>query len=290
MKRTALLAAAATLLGSLLGAATAPAQTGFSVRSDSPSALDDDFLFSIDLATGAATPIGATGFEDVESLAFGPECEVLYAVDDVTDQLLTCDTATGACTAVGPLGADILDSGLAWGNDGSLYLSTDAPAPATLYRLDPATGAATAVGEQGQAVTGLAADLSAIFGLGGDRTNNLTTVSPFDGFALSLGPLGLGAPDVRDGGLDFDASGTLWGIEDGGRIFTANPATGAATLAATSLPGFEGLAVADGICTLFDGTPEAEEPTEVPTAGEWALLLLALGLASAGLLRLRPQM
>jgi hypothetical protein len=289
MKRTALLAAVTTLLGALLGAATAPAQTGLSVRSDGSTSPDDDYLFSIDLATGAATPIGPTGFEDVESLAFGPECLTLYAVDDVTRQLLTCDTATGACTAVGPLGVPLLDSGLAWANDGHLYLSTDAPAPATLYRVDPATGAATPVGAQGQPVTGLAADLSTIYGLGGDRTNNLTTLNPFDGFALPVGNLGLGSPDVRDGGLDFDASGTLWGIEDNGRIFTVDPATGAATQVATTLLGFEGLAIADGICTLFNGTPEAE-PTEVPAAGGWALLLLALGLASAGLLLLRPRM
>jgi hypothetical protein len=278
----------------LAGALPLAAQTGYSVRSDGND-QQDDYLYSIDLATGVATPIGPTGFEDVEGLAFDRHCETLFAVDDVTDRLLTCDTATGACTQVGDLGVDITDTGLAFADDISLYMSTDAPkAPTRFFRVSRFNGAATPIGDQGQEVTGLAAGPAGIFGLGGDSTDDLVQIDPVTGLATRIGSLETVEPS--DGGLDFDADGVLWGIEDAGlrhpgRLFTVDTATGRATVVATvhlaegaNLGGFEGLAIDNGVCGTLSGQATV---LEVPAVGGWGLAALAALLTVTGLFVLR---
>jgi len=276
----------------LAGALPLAAQTGYSVRSDGNDGLDD-YLFSIDLQTGLATPIGPTGFEDVEGLAFDPTCQSLFAVDDVTDRLLTCDTETGACTMVGGLGVNITDTGLAFAADGTLYMSTDAPkSPTNFYRVDPLTGAATRVGDQRQEVTGLAAGPPGLFGLGGDGTDDLVRIDPATGAATRIGSLGTISPS--DGGLDFDADDVLWGVEDSGmrypsRVFKVDITTGRATVVATAhledgtqLSGFEGLAIENGICSVVTG---GQQPPllEVPAVGGWGLAALAALIVGAAL-------
>src|SRR6185295_262873 len=280
------------LAGLLAGALPLAAETtGYSIRSDGNDSLDD-YLFSIDLETGLATPVGPTGFEDVEGLAFDPECKALFGVDDVTDRLLTCDTAAGHCTQVGDLGVNITDTGLAFADDHTLYMSTDAPkSPTNFYRLDTATGAATLIGDRGQEVTGLADGPAALFGLGGDGRDDLVRLDPATGAATRIGSLGTISPS--DGGLDFDADGVLWGIEDSGlrypsRVFKVDTATGRATVVATvhlengtQLGGFEGLAIENGVCSTVTGG----QPTvlEVPAAGGWGLAALAALVTGAGL-------
>jgi hypothetical protein len=280
----------------LVGAAALPlrAQTGYSVRSDGND-KQDDYLYSIDLKTGLAVPIGATGFEDVEGLAFDRKCEALFGVDDVTDRLLTCDTATGACKQVGNLGVDITDTGLAFADAFTLYMSTDAPKnPTRFYKVNRITGKATLIGDQGQEVTGLAAGPDGIFGLGGDGRDNLVRIDLETGAATPVGPLG--TIKASDGGLDFDADGVLWGVEDAGlrnpgRIFTVDTSTGQAAVVATvhledgtKLGGFEGLAVDDGVCTALAGPATA---VNVPTVSEWGLAALAALLTVTGLFVLR---
>jgi uncharacterized protein DUF4394 len=275
------------------GAAPAAAQTAYSVQSDG-----DDRLYRIDLATGVATAIGASGFGDLESFAFAPGCTTLYAVDDVRDVLVTCNMANGSCRAVGNLGVDITDTGLSFGPDGALYMSTDAPKnPTRLYRLDTVTGRATLVGDQGQEVTGLAGDMTTLYGLGGDGRDNLVKIDTTTGAATEIGPLGTVALD--DGGIDFDAHGVLWGIDAGSgrhltgpsQIFTVDPATGRATVVRTvvspggrPLNGFEGLAIADGICTQLGRAPSV---LELPVASGWGLAALALALLASAFVALR---
>jgi hypothetical protein len=281
----------------LAGALPAAAQTAYAVRSDGSTAATDDFLYAIDLATGVATPIGNTGFEDVESLAFNPGCTRLYGVDDVTDQLLTCDLDTGACTPVGRLGVNITDTGLAFGPGGVLYMSTDSPRdPTNFYQVSSTTGAARRIGDQGQEVTALGADATTLFGLGGDGANNLVRIPPGTGNAREIGPLG-SAVTLVDAGLDLAADGTLYGIHDGStgrvsfsQIFTVSRSTGAATVVAavrassgTNLDGFESLAILDGICAA----PRARVIMDIPTASEWGLAALVLSLAAVGIAVLR---
>ena len=67
----------------------------YSVKSDG-----DDQLYQINLSTGTATAIGATGFGDIEGLTFDHTGTILYGFDDITNQLVTINTSTGAATAV----------------------------------------------------------------------------------------------------------------------------------------------------------------------------------------------
>jgi hypothetical protein len=283
-------------LGSILLAGALPlaAQTAYSVRSDGNDNRDD-YLYSIDLPTGKVTPIGPTGFEDVEGLAFDRNCEILYAVDDVTDRLLTCNLETGACRQVGNLGMDVTDTGLAFANEFTLFMSTDAPKnPARFYEVNRFTGKARLVGTQGQEVTGLAGGPDGLFGLGGDGTNDLVRIDPETGAATAIGPLGSVSPS--DGGLDIDAAGVLWGIEDAGlrnpgRLFTVDTTTGQATVVATThledgaeLGGFEGLAIQNGVCDALAGAPTV---LAVPTLSQWGLAALAALVTGAALFLLR---
>jgi len=218
-----------------IAVATNGAVIGYSVQSDG-----DDQLYRIDLTTGVATAIGPVGFNDTEGLTFHPFSGVLYGIDDDTDQLITIDVETGAGTAVGPLNVLFTDMGLTFDRDLNLWMSTDIPED--FYAIDSNTGAATAIGNQGQDVTGLAAAADGtIYGLGGDHTNNTVTINTATGVATPVGPLV--NVDVADGGIDFDAAGTLWGLEDQGTIFTINLLTGEATVVATTATGFEGLAI-----------------------------------------------
>jgi len=297
------------LLAALLAAISFPAaaQTGYSTRAEGSGSNPQDFLYAIDLPTGVATKIGpAGGFMGVESFTFDPGCKTLYGVDDVTDQLVTCDIQSGTCTAVGPLGVDITDTGLAFGADGVLYMSTDAPKPSKIYKLDPKTGAATLLGDQGQEVTGLAADKTGLYGLGGDGRDNLVKIDTATGHAAVIGPLRSAV--LVDGGIDFDADGNLWGIHPGsvGRVghsqtMKIDTATGAATIVAevrgtngSYLDGFKGLAVADGICRNLappppPPPPPPQSPVETPTLATWGLAALAVALAACGFLALRNR-
>ena len=283
MTRTFVLLAAALVTM----AAPVAAQVAYAVRSDGNDAFDDH-LYRIDLATAVATPIGPTGFEDVESLAFGEGCTSLYGVDDTTDVLLTCDAGTGGCTAVGPLGTDITDTGLAFTSPADLFLSTDAPKnPSLAFRVDPLTGLATALGDQGQEVTAVAYTGGVLYGLGGDGRNNLVTLDPATGQATPVGPLVNVA--LGDGGLDADSAGILWGVADNGLrnpsvLFTVDPLTGTATVVGTihldggpDLVGFESLVIPDGSCRELGAAVPA-----IPALSWPALAGLAAALALVG--------
>ena len=83
-----------------------------------------DYLITIDLTTGAGTLIGPT--RDVElgpiaDLAFGPD-GILYGWQEPgTDSIVTIDVATGHTTLVAKSGLGTFGSGLAFGNDGTMY-------------------------------------------------------------------------------------------------------------------------------------------------------------------------
>jgi hypothetical protein len=281
------------LLLAVLASVPAVGSMGYSVQSDG-----NQKLYRIDLATGVATPLGATGFDGIEGLTFDPGCKTLFGVDDVKDRLVTCDTNTGACKSIGSLGFDVTDTGLTFANNGELYMSTDAPKnPFRFFKLDPKTGMATWIGNQGTEVTGLAANKLAVFGLGGDGKNNLLLVDHTNGNATPIGSLG--GITLQDGGLDFDHNGILYGLNDLGpgpgkasQLFKIDQGSGKATVITTlkdpsgkPLNGFEGLAIDGGICA----SPDFGEGLliDAPALDLWGMTALALGLAMAALLVLR---
>lgn len=259
----------------------------YSVDSD-----DTDRLWEIEVNTGVATPIGPTGFSDIDALSFSAT-GVLYGVDDATNRLVTCDLNTGACSNVGPLGVVIRDMGLAFDGAARLWMATEDPPPPTFYSLSPLTGAAADIGDQGRMVTGLAFGNGVLYGLGGDYANNLVTIERASGAATVVGSLV--AVSLVDGGIDFDGNGVLWGIGDPrhdtclpSQIFTINRATGEATLVATVVDGSGNPRCGFDSLAIWPLEEEEEEEPFIPEAGTMLLFGTGLaGLAGYATLRLR---
>jgi hypothetical protein len=195
----------------------------------------DAQLFRIDVAGGPDFPaIGAVGFTDIEGLAFDPLTGLLFGVDSPTDQLITIDPATGAGTAVGGFGRNVDDLGLAFGPDGTLFMSSFG----SLFTVDKATGAASLIGGSGLsgAITGIAFQQGTLYGilagrgtslLTGPQPDALVTIDPATGLATIVGSLGI---DGASAGLDSDGF-TLWGMFPVGDFTaTIDPTTGAASL------------------------------------------------------------
>jgi hypothetical protein len=259
-------------------AAPVAGQTGYAVNDS------DSQLYSVDFGTGTATAIGATGFDDIEGLAFDA-AGVLYGVDDDTEQLVTCSTATGACVAVGPLGLGgdaLTDFGLAFDCAGTLFLGTEDGA--SLYTIDTTMGTATLVGAQGTEVTALASragDFLCASGLYGiaDDDNAFGCLNTSSGAFDAIGPLGF---DIGDAGLGFDLSANPIGVDDDGDYFTIDRATGAATILGT-------LTCGAGTCELEAfATPSVCGITnDIPTLSSATLAALVLLLAAGAVLVLR---
>ncbi|MGH9271968.1 MAG: DUF4394 domain-containing protein, partial [Ilumatobacteraceae bacterium] len=106
-------------------------------------------LFSVDLATGAATPLGAIGEElGVLGLAYAPDDSgQVYGLTDAAE-LITFFPAEPASVTSVPITGVAAGSTLvaidAPADDPAVYAVSDA---SILYRIDPATGAATSVGD-----------------------------------------------------------------------------------------------------------------------------------------------
>jgi len=64
------------------------------------------------------------------------------------------------------------------------------------------------------------------------------------------------------------------------------------TQCGAALDGFEGLAIADGVCKNLVAPPPPpprQSPTEIPALGSWGLAALTLALTALGVLALRRR-
>ena len=281
-----------------LSAVVPASPIGYSVRSDV-----DAKLYRLDMASGVATEIGATGFSKIEALAINSAGEI-YGVNPVTAQLVKCSAGTGACRAVGTLvGLPQVPSnaGLAFASSGALYLAVNA----AVYFVDPATGAVAALGGTGPAISGLAGVApsatcaSGLYAMGGNTNRGkFYCINTTTGVATLLGTLGITPLDL---GLDGDpVTGLVWGISDDvpGQVFAINPATLAitnintVTLAGKAIGGFESLAIArTGTTAVGDTLPAAvaADPLVVPTLSPAWLAALSLLLAVSATLLFRKR-
>ena len=290
--------AASPLLVAAPSAPTAPITNsviGYSVRSDF-----DRKLYRIEMTTGVATQIGATGFSKIEALAVNAAGEI-YGVNPASSQLLKCSATTGACTAVGVLSgvAQVqTNAGLAFASNGVLYLAMNA----VIYRVDPATGTTAALGATGPALSGLAGVnpsagcASGVYGVGGNGDRGkFYCINVTNGGAALLGTISVSS---LDSGLDGDVTtGLVWGVSNAtpGQVFSVDPATlavanlNAVTLAGSEIGGFESLAVVRS--TLSTPTPPivptATGPEPVPTLSVATLAALSLLLLCAAVLARR---
>ena len=203
----------------------------------------------------------ATAFYGMD---FDPSGEVLWALNDVTDELGTIDLTTGAFTGVVPCppgGGAANWTGMTIDPvTGTVYAST----ATDLYTIDPATGAATLIGSFGTTtMIEIAMNMEGAM-YGHDITSDaIYLIDPTTGAATLIGLTGYAANYAQ--GMDFDNDdGTLYiflYIGSGANVYgTVNLTTGAVTPLSTDSPlgEFEGAIAIPGV--PFD-IPWASEDT-----------------------------
>lgn len=254
------------------------------------------------LATGefVDTAVGAVA---ITGLAMSPAGELFGVSLEFTDTaagleqrlwLAKVNLETQALELRGPLepAADFVEEvGLAFDATGRLWLGTP---EGRLYQVDPATGAATLRADLEFPVYGLAGCGRTLYGLSdgeGPTEARLLRIDPDAGTAV---PLALAGPEVghhRSGGLDFSPEGRLWGILHIRSAIPApfldfivefDPSSGAVLWWNQYHELGRSLAIAPPppVCP-------GRGVTEVPTLGEWGLVLLAGLLGVGAVWRLR---
>ena len=193
-------------------------------------------LFTIDIATGAATLVGPTGQARMPSVAINSKGEMFGSNGGGASFLFRIDAATGLAGVVEPItfGAGILAfiDAIAFDAKDVLYgidFNND------LYTINPVTGAATLVGFTGVTplpfLVGMAFDpgtrrlFASTGGIGGFE--DIYEINPATAAATLIGSTGLGGVAIP--GLHF-ANGKLFGSENIGGTFnliSINSSTGA---------------------------------------------------------------
>jgi len=115
-------------------------------------------IYKLDIETGAASLLGATGRDNIEALKFNLDYSVLYGIDQNTDisspqaQLVSINQSTGAASLVGTIGTvsgslgdiDVDDAdGMSFDPiTGELYASVRRSGNDLLFKINPSTGVA----------------------------------------------------------------------------------------------------------------------------------------------------
>jgi hypothetical protein len=243
-------------------------------------------LYAIDLATGAAAPVGPIKFNRISGMDFDPISGILYATgqdpETGTHLLITIDPRTGAGTEVGPTDINSINSNntvtdISFRNsDGMLfaYLGNNRD----LATIDLATGQATGIGSTfagGNAGNGLA--FSPDGRLYHADNIDLDTLDSGTGLATLLVPLSFSPPAdnfPRINAMDFDPNtGILFvSLNDGSGeenyLSTIDIITGAVSVIGPTVGGLDAIA--------FFGTP-AEEVNQPPALGLIVDVTLAEG-------------
>ncbi len=187
-----------------------------------------DQLFSVDLATGAATNIASTlnnGLSVPADLTWKGDTSELWTVDLSGGELGTIDTTTGTFTAVHQTGMSGWQ-GLAWDPGTSLFYLANQNGNS--YTLDPAIGTLNLQGPSGFAlIAALDIDPSgALMGID-FFTGHMVSVDKNTGVGTNLGTM------VTNGfqGLGIASDGTWYGANtNDDSLHTIDPATGTNTL------------------------------------------------------------
>jgi len=284
---------------------------GFVVNSDGVDAsMPADTLYRINLATGEAVSIGASGFQDIEALAIDANGQ-LFGVDDASNTLLRMDTFSGSGIPVGGSENNLalnattsFDFGLTFvcGSQQPLLTSDTSN---QIFQLDfDDNGRAQEIGSFADvSLTGLASAVIdgefRIYGLGAGNINRgLYRVDPETLTASLIGTLAA-ASDYNDGGLAFDANENLWAITDrtavngqidGSEILRIDMDSGTATLITEIFTGVEALAISALDCSGINddddgddedpaGDTEAEAVPVLTLPALFMLLVIMLMLA-----------
>lgn len=156
----------------------------------------NDSLFTLDLATGNATLVGAFGDSTVvmHGLEFGPG-NVLYAVSGASanQNVYTVDTTTGVATAIGATGLTSFNN-LGYNSDTGVMYMTNSGSD-SLYTMNLTNGAPTLVGPLNGSTNpnGVAYNYdNGLMYMVDNSTDNLYTLNLATGAANLIGSTGTG--------------------------------------------------------------------------------------------------
>ncbi|MFZ1060773.1 MAG: hypothetical protein WAP47_16440 [Candidatus Rokuibacteriota bacterium] len=256
-------AAAGILLGTLSGPPMANAAL-FGLG-------DDDKLYTINTATGAATFVADVPGTSLVGLTFLGG--TLYASDIFGSSLLfgTINPTTGAYTGISDQGGSANWHGLAGNESAGLIYTIDINDGNKLKSITPG-GVITTIGS-GAGIDGRGMGYDDLHGIlyatsGGD--SSLYTVDVTTGGATLIGALGIDAGTI---GLDYDEASQILYANDGqvsDSLYTVNVTTGAATLVGSNGGEFE----INGLAWITDAAP-------VPLPGTGGLVLLGMAVLAA---------
>jgi hypothetical protein len=215
-------------------------------------------FYSVDATSGAATAIGAIGFERVSGMDFHPGTGVLYAVAERGDGsdvpvLITIDVASGAGTEIATLNGGAAHffgdaySDVSFRADGTLYTYLD-PNDG-LGTIDIGTGALTQLGftNVGCCGNGIAFSSGGVLFHANDTAVNTLDQTTAAAAQVALLGFPFGQVFPRVGAMDFDpATGTLYAAvrrDFANYLATVDPTTGAVSMLGGTQNGLDALAV-----------------------------------------------
>lgn len=272
-----------------------------------------DTLYQVDLDTRVATTVGAAGTFSGQTIGNISGLTVttdgsLYAVAGGFKLLLKVDPVAGLGAVVGSLGLsgqgsgqfDALDLGMTSDCDGQFWLVSGVLKQ--LWKVDPKTGATTRVGDTGHAISGLVARDGVLYGSGSRADHGFYRINEATGAATLVGNFGTGASSILNSvSMSFDAEGTLWAVlnyvppttgndvPDWSDLAKIDPTTGVMTIVgpitgpeALRQAGMKGFVITPAACLAGSVRPQP-----APIGSTWALGLLGLLVAAAGLSRTR---
>ena len=276
----------ATIFVVLIASAATSAQTLYLATGGSTNSN----LYIINPANGAViSTVGPIGFA-ITGMAVHPVTGVLYGSTSGNSpsnprSLITINKTTGAGTLVGQMSALGPVADITFTPDGTLYGWLE-PGQDDLVTINLTTGLATVVGNSGLSTfgSGIASDASGTLYFAGDGANQeLRTVNRTTGLTTVVATMS-GSPQPSDAipALAFQpGTGVLFGLDglDGNpnvSLITINTTTGVVTN--------RGATVTNADAIAFDGSAPPPPVTfvSVPTLSDFALLALALAVATLG--------
>lgn len=209
-------------LAALAATHSLPAQRAFALDSN----LDQ--LFSVDLATGAATLIAGTannGLATPADLAWDNATDTLWTIDLSGGEVGTIDIVTGVFTPVYQTNLSGWQA-MAWDPIAQKFYLNNQTNP-DLYELDPATGLTTQIGDTQQGlITAMAIDAAGT--LWGIEFSSGTLVT-IDRTTAAATVVGTAISGIQ--GMGFAPGGTLYGANTNtDSLYTIDTVTGTATL------------------------------------------------------------
>jgi hypothetical protein len=242
---------------SLLGTAAGAAPLIYGTAYSGPHSAAT--LYSISPATGAATPVGAIGFNQVGVLAFAPNGTLYGVGQNGADKwvLLKIDLLSGTGTAVGPTGLETSFQDIAFRSDGTLFgfarpLGQKSKA-GLVYSIDTSTGAGRLAGNvtggfEESAPVAFSSENS-LYTVNQRSLGTIAAANAGPATALHYSPA-FGGAQTQANAMKFDSStGMLWALVGtsggmgGNYVATIDVKTGTVAPVAQTAAGLHSLAI-----------------------------------------------